>query len=76
MVHFNHEEKKLKAAFNLSENDEKQLVDFSKKIMNMEKTIPWTCQRIWIDENMSDNAKCFAVFMLGAYWEHEKRGGE
>ena len=69
MVNFLVDEKKLYAAFNLTIEDNKRLDEFTKVLHKLEKTIPWACRRIWIDEQLSDNAKCFAVFMLGRYFE-------
>ena len=74
MVNFNEGEGKLIQAFNISKEDEKYLEMFSHALEKQTKTIPWVCRRIWIDEHMTDNAKCFAVFMLGRYFEIQKEG--
>jgi hypothetical protein len=77
MINFKDEKEiSLLDAFNLTENDKKYFEEFQLVLERTPRTIPWVCKRLWIDEHLTDNAKCFAVFMLGRQFDELRKNQE
>lgn len=77
MVNFKLGSTFLRDAFNMSEEEVEYIAELTERLMKEMKCVTWGVQRIWIDENLTDNGKCWMVFMLGQWYEREiiKRRG-
>lgn len=61
-------------AFKLQYKDIKRLREIDNIIDSANHRVSWAARRIWIDEHLSDNAKCFGLIVLGR--RIEEKGGE
>jgi len=75
MIKFNHNAKHLYTAFGITPTD----LDLMDKVSRAKPTrasyknrTSWFAQRIWLDERLSDNAKCYMLFTLGRFYEMNK----
>lgn len=69
MMEPNHEKKNLKEALGITE-EEDNVIDELLDLFNEKRLkVSWVLQRVWVDERLSDNAKCFAIFSLGRIFE-------
>ncbi len=71
MVKFDHDLSAIPDAFNMSKAETKKVFKMFKWLTKVKPVRPltWTLQRIWIDETISDNAKCFLIFALGRAYQ-------
>ena len=69
MVKFKHNKLLIEEAFNISPDD-KKLINKITDIIGI-TTITWLIQRTWIDERLSDNAKCYLIFCLGREFQRD-----
>jgi hypothetical protein len=70
MINFNMNEPNLRKAMGVTDADiDKAIKIFvdTKDVDN--KKMSWLIQRIWIDETLNDNLKCFLLFHMGVLWE-------
>ena len=78
MINLDDNETNLLKAFHLTEEDTKAANEFNNCI-DRARTVTWYVRRIWIDEKMSENLKCYLIFLLGRAYEQSNqhlRGGE
>ena len=66
MLSFQHE-KTIPDAFNIDSKEMDEFIATMGKIAQHKREAPitWAVERIWIDENFSDNLKAYAIFQLG-----------
>lgn len=72
MVNFEHDKNDLLEAFNVSDDGHRFLnamLSYSEDKNNITKTI----ERIWIDETINDNMRCFAIFAIGRLYQMRKK---
>lgn len=72
MVKFNHNESLIGKAFNISTKDE-MLIDELLETHRGWSCVTWIIQRVWIDERLSDNAKCLFIFNVGREYNAMQR---
>ena len=73
MINFNNDKRALVDACNLTEEQIEKIVwfiDFYDKCEKVSKCI----ERIWIDENIDDNTRAFALFTIGRLYEQKYSG--
>jgi hypothetical protein len=80
MLHLLHD-KNLPEAFNVSKEEKDTLTELLAQLVRTKgvASATWTIERLWIDEQFSDNLKAMAIFMLGysyAVNERGKNGGD
>lgn len=70
--------KSLTDVFGIKREDSENLFNMAKRFHKDDTLVVSSLlQRLWIDENMTDNLKCWAIFELGrwlGHHEHEKEG--
>ena len=86
MLTLNHRAKNIARAFYLTSEGEKRVTALSKllirNVATRKRPITWAINRIWIDEILTENERCFLVFSLGRLYEDaieffgEDKGGE
>lgn len=76
MINFEHNAVTLKDAFKITQEESEVFEELMQQLNNKSTTVSWTIQRVWIDERLSDNARAYAIFTLGRYYEfwHYIRG--
>lgn len=69
MIKFNHSGTNIREAFCVDAENANN-IDNIFKMVNRKAALPsWIVQRFWLDETLSDNAKCYAIFMCGTFIE-------
>ncbi len=71
MVKFVHRESLLVDAVNLSRDDRKRCNNFLDTLIG-DRSVTWCMERVWIDEQLSDNAKCHLLFTLGRLYNDDE----
>ncbi len=78
MINFEHEATTLKDAFKITQEESDLFDEIMQQLKLPEKNRPvsFVIQRLWIDERLSDNAKAYAIFTVGRFYEfwHFLRG--
>lgn len=67
MINFDTSEPNIRRAMGVSDEDIRKSLDILYQSSN--ETMVWLIQRIWIDETLQDNTKCFLIFHVGVLWE-------
>lgn len=76
----NHDAKDVKSALGITDSDDEVINELLDIFHDRKPRISWMLQRIWVDERLNDNARCFTVFLIGRICEYnkwiEEKGGE
>ena len=74
MVKFDHEERQIQKSFNLTQADITRMMEVLDTYLCKNEPMPITkfLERIWVDEVMSDNLKCYLLFTTGRHYEVEQ----
>ena len=78
MLHLSHD-KPLPDAFNVSKEEREKLIELIIQLMTTKgksATTTWLIERLWIDEQFSDNLKAMAIYLLGYSQGQVEKGGE
>ena len=67
MINFDTTEPNIRKAMGVTYKDIHSVLDILYK--SGDATMVWLIQRVWIDETLSDNARCFLIFHIGVLWE-------
>lgn len=67
MINFDTSEPNIRKAMDVSDEDIRKSLDILYK--SGDATMMWLIQRVWIDETLKDNVKCFLIFHIGVLWE-------
>ena len=69
MLHLKHDKDNILDFFDLSEKEYCYLIELwatiMKDILKKKVSVSWAIERVFIDEQLSDNGRCFLVFGLG-----------
>lgn len=71
MVDFDDSCDNLRASFKLTKVDDKVISHITSLVDKSAKPVTWLMRRIWIDEVLSDNGKCYMLFTAGRIFERQ-----
>ena len=71
MINFEHDAISLTDAFKITQKDNEVFEEIMAQMKLPDKNLPvsWVIQRLWIDERLSDNARAYAIFTVGRFYE-------
>lgn len=74
MLKIDHKQSTITGALGLDNRKDEELLDGMINILkgNTNKNVSWCMQRVWIDERLNDNQRCFLIFMLGRMYQIQK----
>jgi hypothetical protein len=78
LIRFNHnEDKSIPKSFGIDEHEAVKIDALLMRLIRDKEdsvAISWAVQRIWLDETISDNAKCYLIFSIGRFYQAMLRG--